>query len=53
MIDSALIQDLAQAAGCTRVLSADEIKTVRQKLANAFVDDILDKEAPDGEAQRS
>lgn len=53
MIDAALIQDLAHAAGCARTLSADEIKTIRQKLANAYVDDILDKEVPDGEAQCS
>jgi hypothetical protein len=53
MIDAALIQDLAHATGCARTLSAGEIKTIRQKLAYAYVDDILDKEAPDGEEKRS
>ena len=54
MIDSGLIQDLARATGCAKVLSADEIKTIQQKLAHAFVDDILDKEVPNaGEAKCS
>lgn len=37
-----LIRDLAKTAGCDHELSDAEVRIIRQKLANAFIDDVLD-----------
>lgn len=42
MIEDAVILDLARATGHQGELSGSAIRSIRQKLAHSFVDDVLD-----------
>ena len=58
MIDPNVIRDLASLAGYVGDLSDKQITEIRQKLANSYIDGILDNRAlegpdNDGETQRS
>ena len=42
------IRELARATGCTRELTDQELKSVHRKLAQDYMDRVMDQEAPDG-----